>query len=581
MKNSVAKTKIKISLPLPTWYEPKSCKTFANDRNFLGRGGFGEVLLCFNQNIGPCVVKCLPTTLPNMTKEDACQRFTEEAGIILLANHENIVNVYGITQWRGYFGLIMKYMEMGNLTNMLKLAVSKRYQIPFDVILRINLHVAAGLTFLHNIRNEEEVVHGDLKPLNVLIDENLTAKLGDFGGSCLKTFTRSAYPQASRDSGRRENTSLYTAPERLQDINMSPTKASDVYSFSMIIYETLTDHYPYENSPNDLTLIEHNIIRDVKPTLERLEPKKSSATEEMLVIVNLLESTMKDCWQLAPNARPDIGTVRKKILLHYHTLNKEAFQQHVADTIAQLKHYGPPLPINEQTVTLESLNQHIYPSFSEDVTPRPTSQETEASMWEEAQQALHSRDRNELMRILSQIQDETAEVALIEQVKRNLQQTGHLEDGELDALICSLEQGGYYDAATNADGLSTAKGLNELYTLLLQKNFDRTKLAGLTKCTFTICSSILDPKKKGEQLLKTAELMKQAITECHSKSNACVFFPIAESIYENLKSSGSYSNIECLEKANCFNVLATCFEKLGKAKLKSESQKMLRKLFPQ
>uniref|UniRef100_H2XZ11 Protein kinase domain-containing protein n=1 Tax=Ciona intestinalis TaxID=7719 RepID=H2XZ11_CIOIN len=215
--------------PQPVWVSPSEIDLERDDRVIIGWGSFGSVLRCYYKKVGRCAVKCVRATSITDDVKTAAQR----------ADHTNIVRVYGITSWVGSFGIIMEYMERRSLANLIQSASSKDYQIPFDLLVRILLQVANGVAFLHKIGEDKQIVHGDLKPSNIVLDNNFTAKVTDFGGATLRTYTGTN--EGGRVAENVEHTPVYTAPERLVHLEYAATKASDVYSYGLIVYECLSD----------------------------------------------------------------------------------------------------------------------------------------------------------------------------------------------------------------------------------------------------------------------------------------------------------------------------------------------------
>nr|XP_018672854.1 G-type lectin S-receptor-like serine/threonine-protein kinase RLK1 [Ciona intestinalis] len=208
-------------LDLPIWRNPTEIKTTKDETAVIGHGGFGVVLLGYCEQIGRCAVKCIGT--PNTYTACKVEKiFIREAGIILLAHHANIVQVYGITSWVGSFGIIMEYMERGNLSQLIQSVRLEDYIIPFDLLVRILLQVANGVAFLHRIGEDQQIVHGDLKPSNVVLKDDFTAKVTDFGGATLRTYTNTGDAYREADDG--QNTMPYTAQSDYNNRNTQPPK---------------------------------------------------------------------------------------------------------------------------------------------------------------------------------------------------------------------------------------------------------------------------------------------------------------------------------------------------------------------
>ena len=119
----------------------------------------------------------------------------------------------------------MEYMKGGNLDEFLMNEQVK--YIPWGLRLRIVEELCEALAFLHYFTQVKTIVHGDLKPHNILLTSDLHAKVADFGAAQIAMSTGSS--STLSDGLSRQHTVFYTAPEFLQDIHSSRTAAMDIY----------------------------------------------------------------------------------------------------------------------------------------------------------------------------------------------------------------------------------------------------------------------------------------------------------------------------------------------------------------
>lgn len=157
--------------------------------------------------------------------------------------------------------------------------------------------VAKGLNYLHS----REVVHGDIKGVNILVDivDDLPhAYIGDLGIAIVTKNMDSRRPPTRQDA----HTPRWSAPEVLrEDNNENPSKESDVYSFGMVMLEVFTGEVPfYDKSPYDAMTAILNGKRPPRPT-------HSSCTDYLW---NLIER----CWDQDPVLRPEISEVLRILL---------------------------------------------------------------------------------------------------------------------------------------------------------------------------------------------------------------------------------------------------------------------------
>ncbi|CAJ2640810.1 receptor-like cytoplasmic kinase 176 [Trifolium pratense] len=150
-------------------------------------------------------------------------------------SHPNLVKLIGYCLEDQYPILAYEFLVNGSLDNHLFNRSSNMKPLSWTVRMKIALDIAKGLAFLHS--NEVEVIHGDIKTSNILIDSNYNAKLSDFG------------LEKIRDKFGEVNSSLtlyiamsqpyrYIAPEYY--ITVRQTKRSDIYSFGVVLLEILS-----------------------------------------------------------------------------------------------------------------------------------------------------------------------------------------------------------------------------------------------------------------------------------------------------------------------------------------------------
>ncbi|KAF9442315.1 kinase-like protein, partial [Macrolepiota fuliginosa MF-IS2] len=148
--------------------------------------------------------------------------------------------------------------------------------------------VAQGLKYLH----EKDVVHGDLKPNNILVDASGQPVLCDFGRS--KILTYSGFTATSF-----AGTCRYQAPELFTGPDPKPTKPADVYAFAISSYEILTNQRPYDDIKHDggVTLA---VVNGRRPGRQNL-PDEPYQEDVWLLL--------EDCWQTGSESRPSISEV--------------------------------------------------------------------------------------------------------------------------------------------------------------------------------------------------------------------------------------------------------------------------------
>jgi serine/threonine protein kinase len=173
--------------------------------------------------------------------------------------------------------IVMEYMPNGSLDKLIK----KDGFLPVNIRLRIALDILQGLYELHKYR----ILHGDLKPANILLDAYCRAFLCDFDESRFEHIDPK-FEYSSR--------SLYLAPETFQRSSGYST-ASDIYSFGIVLWELLTRSKPYKHLALEGNYIAKGIFDAIlnhktNPFPENFDPR--------------LKILIQSCWEIEPGKRP-------------------------------------------------------------------------------------------------------------------------------------------------------------------------------------------------------------------------------------------------------------------------------------
>ena len=256
-------------------------------------------------------------------------RFTNEIQLLKRASHRNVVRVEGYTSCESGIAIVMEYMPGRSLDDLL---MSKRYDdkflvenIPCAVKLRFCTDIACGITYLHLGFGSQRIVHGDLKPANILLAADLTCKICDFGGADFATITENCI-DTPKVQKRTEYTQGFVAPERLQDSSKRVSKAMDVYSVGVIFYAILTRKNPPPKAD------------DFKTILDNYKTKADSLLEiENKAIGNCLKEAMLKCAECDAQKRPEIREVRDELQVHMRTVKAADIAQHVASILKVYK----------------------------------------------------------------------------------------------------------------------------------------------------------------------------------------------------------------------------------------------------
>ena len=200
----------------------------------LGRGGYGVVFRATHRDLEREVaLKVLRkgTKLP----EIALERFLREGRSASRLRHPNIVSVYDIGRYRDLFAMTMEYVAGRPLKNVLR----EKRRFPPAEAAELMCQVLEGVQHAH----EQGVIHRDLKPTNIIIDEEGRPRLIDFGlAKDLEADTQLT------GAGAIIGTPYYLSPEQIQGRSHQVDARSDVFALGVILYEILSGKRPFTSN---------------------------------------------------------------------------------------------------------------------------------------------------------------------------------------------------------------------------------------------------------------------------------------------------------------------------------------------
>jgi serine/threonine protein kinase len=227
----------------------------------LGQGGMGVVYKARQQSLNRLVaLKLLISQLA--ASEEFVARFEREAKVIASVNHPNVVQVYDFGKDDGLLYLVMEYVDGPTLED-----VMKKKDLPrFLTAVR---DVTKGLHRVH----EAGLVHRDVKPSNILIAKDGTAKISDFG---LAIETDGS--QKLTQSGMFVGTPHYVSPEHAQGKKIDGR--SDLYSLGVILFEGYAGRPPFQAPSATALLLKH--VNEAPPALYKLAPQSPRPVQEIV-----------------------------------------------------------------------------------------------------------------------------------------------------------------------------------------------------------------------------------------------------------------------------------------------------------
>lgn len=222
---------------------------------YLGEGGMSRLYLAKKEGADTQVfIKTLSDRYLN--NPEAVKRFLEEAKIIKIANHPNIVPLYDSGTWEKGLYLAMEYVKGRSLRQYLK-----EEPLSLKRGLEIILEIAYALCHLH----AHHIIHRDLKPENILITHLGSVKVIDFG------IAQMLYEEKNPDETKKRfmGTPLYMPPEQ-KETPHAVSYPSDLYSLGIIAYEILMGKIVYGQI--HLSLLPKGLQKIIAKTLQ-LNPK--------------------------------------------------------------------------------------------------------------------------------------------------------------------------------------------------------------------------------------------------------------------------------------------------------------------
>ncbi|KAK6268141.1 hypothetical protein QUC31_012301 [Theobroma cacao] len=212
-----------------------------NFERVIGKGGFGTV---FHGCLGDTQVA---VKMLSKSSIQGYKQFEAEVELLLRVHHRNLTSLIGYCDDGTNLGLIYEYMAKGNLAEYL--SDSSSSLLNWEGRLGIALEAAQGLEYLHH-GCKPPIIHRDVKSTNILLTENLQAKLSDFGLS--KTFPIEG---GSHVSTVVAGTPGYLDPEYSTSNRL--TEKSDVYSFGVVLLEIITNRPVITRTIDEPTHISH------------------------------------------------------------------------------------------------------------------------------------------------------------------------------------------------------------------------------------------------------------------------------------------------------------------------------------
>ncbi|XP_078139454.1 receptor-interacting serine/threonine-protein kinase 3-like [Centroberyx gerrardi] len=296
------------------------------DWEVVGAGGFGKVYRARHKDWGFNVAIKVPHHGNGSIKDGA---LWHEANHMEQASNPFVLRLLGV--YSGFppgessvrLGIVMEFMERDSLQS-LQQALSG--PPPWPLAFRLAHQVALGMNFLHKLT--PPLLHKDLKPSNVLLDEDLNAKLTDFGLSRVSTSDLNS----SRFTAGEEGGSLAYMPPEAFDPSYEPVRAYDTYSYGILLWSILTGKDPYPAAPYSRVAL--RIPLGDRPPCEEIDQRKADGIGELVDL-------MKRCWVHEPSERPTFEqccAVTERVYLKHKDRIRNAVTQVLSKSESEVDH---------------------------------------------------------------------------------------------------------------------------------------------------------------------------------------------------------------------------------------------------
>ncbi|XXG71820.1 hypothetical protein AAC387_Pa07g1059 [Persea americana] len=252
--------------------------------NLIGVGSYGSVY----KGTLDCIRKIVAVKVLNLQRRGASKSFIAECKALRNVRHRNLLKVLTVcssidSKGDDFKALVFNYMANGNLERWLHPSMDEQHQPKYlSLIQRLNIavDVASALNYLHN-SCKKPIVHCDLKPSNILLDDDMNAHVGDFGLARFLSEVTSNCSQNQTSSTGVKGTIGYIPPE--YGMGGGVSTFGDIYSYGILLLEMFTGKKPTDEIFNEnLSLHQFAKLALTERVIEIVDQKLLSAEAEAL-----------------------------------------------------------------------------------------------------------------------------------------------------------------------------------------------------------------------------------------------------------------------------------------------------------
>ncbi|XP_051135377.1 integrin-linked protein kinase 1-like isoform X2 [Andrographis paniculata] len=231
--------------------------------------------------------------------EDSVEAFRDELALLQKVRHPNVVQFLGAVTQTSPMMIVTEYLPKGDLQEYLK----RKGSLKPEIALRFGMDIARGMNYLHE-NKPEAIIHLDLEPSNILLDDSGHLKVADFGISKLLKVANRVKDEKPLHSGY--TSCRYVAPEVLR--NEAYDTKVDVFSFALILQEMIEGCPPFHSKPD----------YDVPKALAARERPPFRASTKFYS--RGLKKLIEECWSDNPADRPTFKQIIPRLEAIYNSI---------------------------------------------------------------------------------------------------------------------------------------------------------------------------------------------------------------------------------------------------------------------
>ena len=277
----------------------KATKNYDNS-TIVGKGGYGTVYKGVLENGLAVAIK-----KSKFMDQSQTDQFINEVIVLSQINHRNVVRLLGCCLETQVPLLVYEFVTNGTLFEHIH-DKTKYASLSWEVRFKIALETAGVLSYLHSSASTP-IIHRDIKTTNILLDENYTAKVSDFGASKLVPMDQTQL------STMVQGTLGYLDPEYL--LTSELTEKSDVYSFGIVLLEIITGKKAvcFDGPEEERNLAMYVLCAMKEDRLEEVVEKRMMVKEANFEEIKQVAKVAKKCLRIKGEERPNMKEVAMEL----------------------------------------------------------------------------------------------------------------------------------------------------------------------------------------------------------------------------------------------------------------------------